>query len=323
MGAEETSPTHRKISPEVVVKNGEKVVPVQIAAVDSLFQDIGSYNAQFSLGRQMGSMLSRLFNRTEGEEFKNPFGDVSEESQQMSASGLSVIHGDVLKNIGLSIEPVTGKAFTVFAQGEKSGSGEARLNITDKGQFSGFLKGLEPEQVQETPLKDNLKSLTNALNGQIMDNYNLDDPSDEALAFLGSLETIVGEYKRLGLDEDAERMGTYLRHSKEGNLREFIAIKNSGMLQEPGKGFGPADWVKDASPEYLERRWTEAFMLLRQSRENPKAHDQYKELLTHLNACLPIARTELSAAQYYTPEHRAALAEVLSKASTGLSGFEA
>jgi len=311
------------VSPIIVVENGERVANVQIAAVDSLFQDIGAYNKQFSLGGQMSSLISGLFDREEGEEFENPLGKISEEQQHMSASGLNVIHGDLLARVGLSLEPVTGKDNTVFFEGQSAGSGEMRLNISDRGQFAGFLKGLSPDQVSETPLGENLATLTGVLNKQVLDNYSLNEPNDNTLSFLGSLGTIVDEYKRLGLSTEAEKLEEYLVHSREGNLREFVAVKASGLMQEPGKGFGPADWVGDASPSFLSRKWNEAFHILRSIRENPKAHDIYKQLLDQLNMSAAHSREKLSEIEYYTPEHRAALGEILTVASDGLSGFEA
>ena len=305
------------------VKNAERVASVQIADIDSLFQDIGTYNKQFSLGGQMSSLISSLFDREEGEAFVNPLSKISEDQQHMSASGLSVIHGDVLKDIGLSLEPVSGKSSTVFFEGQQAGAGEMRLNIEDRGQFIGFLKGLSSDQVSQTPLEDNLTSLTDLLSKQVLDNYDLKEPDDKTLSFLGSLGAIVDEYKRLGLVSQAEKLEAYLSHSREGNLREFVAVKVSGLMQKSGEGFGPADWVRDASPDFLNSKWNEAFHILRSVRQNPKAHEIYKQLLDQLNNSIVIAKSKLEDIQYYTPDHRAALAEILNNTSTGLAGFEA
>ena len=313
----------KNISPIINVENGDKKTQVAIQEVDSLFQDINQYNDKFSLGASMFSLLKQHLENTDGNEEKKPLtNNINEESQHMSASALDVMHQATLNNLGLALEPVSGKDVTIFTSEGATGTGEMRLNIKDRSQFSSFLKGLEINQVTETPLNHHLKSLTDILNQQILDNYNLQEPDDNTLSFLGSLDNIVSEYNRLGLKEEAQTMEEYLTHAREGNLREFIALRTSGLMQEPNKGFGPADWQKDASPTYLKNHWDEAIRLLRTLRNNPKAMELYNQLFTHLNKCLPLAQTSLEELEYLTPEDKVKLAEILKDARDGLSGFE-
>lgn len=320
------------LSPIVDISNGEKNSSLTIADINSLFQDIDVYNQQFSMGSMMFSILTEGLNsqdfvdvdsdNTPAKPIK-PFDRITEQQQHMTASGINAIHEAELKNLGLSLEPVSGKkAFVAFGD-QVVGEGEMRLNIADKNQFLAFLKALSPDQVSQTPLEQNLTSLTNSLTNQILDNYDLKQPTDEALVFLGSLGTMVDEYKRLGLSAQIEGLEELLAHSKEGNLREFIALKTSGLMQEPGVGFGPADWVKDVSPDGLSQRWDRAFLILSAMRENPKAHEMYKRLFAQLNTCMPIAKNNLSEVKYYTPEHRAELAEILNDVQQKLVGLEA
>ncbi|MEK7450690.1 MAG: hypothetical protein AAB662_01985 [Patescibacteria group bacterium] len=324
--ASNLEPSENKISPIVIVRNGERAVSVQIADINSLFRDIESYNRQFSLGSQMSSLISGAFDKRgkkeSSEDSEEIFSGISDEQQHMSVLRLSVVHGDLLKNIGLSFDPVSGKEGIALFKGKRAESGEMRLSIDNRGQFTAFLKGLASEQVSKTLLEENLTSLTNVLNKQILDNYDLKEPDDETLSFLGSLGTIVAEYKRLGLVVEAEKLEEYLIHSREGNLREFVEIRASGLMQKPGEGFGPADWVKDSGPKFLTRKWDEALAVLRNASKNPKAHGLHKELLAHLNECVIIAQKNLEGIKYYTSENKAKLKEILAKAADELSGFE-
>src|SRR3990167_268849 len=230
-----------RIDPSVTIENRGKTSVVTIQDVDSLFQGIASYNDQFSLGKSMFSLLMQHVERNtkedKGKESPTLTSNIDEQSQHMSASALSVIHETTLNNLGLSLEPVSGKSATIYSSEGAVGTGEMMLNIKDRDKFGSFLKALTPEQVSQTPLHGHLGELTEILNRQILDNYDLSEPDDSALTFLGSLDGIVSEYKRIGLTQDAAQMEEYLQHSRAGNLREFVALKTSGLLQEPGKGF--------------------------------------------------------------------------------------
>lgn len=320
-------PFESEISPIVVIRNGERAVNVQIVDINNLFKDIESYNRQFSLGRQMSSLISGVFDKREkeknSEDSARIFNGISDKQQHMSALELSVTHSDLLKNIGLSLDPVSGKEGVAFFEGKRAESGEMRLSIDNRGHFTAFLKGLMSEQISKTSLGENLTSLTNVLNKQILDNYDLKEPDDKTLSFLGSLGTIVTEYKRLGLASEAEKLEEYLIHSGEGSLREFVEIRASGLMQKPGEGFGPADWVKDSGPKFLTRKWDEALVVLRNASGNPKAHGPYKELLAHLRKCVVIAQENLEGIENYTSENKDKLKEILAKAADELTGFEA
>lgn len=321
----ESSP--KAISPIVTVENSGNSNQAAIQDIDGLFRDISAYNDQFSLGASMAGMLRSLMDRAGQDEAEEPVPtqltkSIDEDSQQMTASGLNVIHEGTLNNLGLSLEPVSGKTSTIYTSEGAVETGEMRLNIKDRSQFSAFLKALGKAQVTESPLGEHLGELTDILNKQILDNYNLDQPDDETLAFLGSLDTVVNEYKRLGLTTQAEQMEEYLQHSRQGNLREFVALKTSGLMQEPNEGFGPADWQKDASTEFLERKWQRAIVLLRQLRNNPNAQEMYRQLLDQLNRCLPLAQANLPELQYYTPERKQELSDILKTAQEGLQAFE-
>lgn len=324
MGQGETPQT--KVSPTVSVENNGKATSVAIQDVDALFQDIGAYNRRFSTAGSMFSIIKTLMDRADREDEEaaptNATSEIDEQSQQMTAAGLKVLHKATLRNLGLSLEPVSGKASTIYGPEGAVGTGEMRMNIGDRNQFNAFLSALDSGQVNETPLGQHLSSLSSVLEKQVLDNYDLKQPDDATLSFLGSLDNIVGEYRRLGLAEQAARLQEYLEHARAGNLREFVALRNSGLLQEPGDGFGPADWPMDATPDYLKMKWSEAFALLRALRQNPNSHEMYKQLLEHLNKCIGLSQLRLEGLEYVTPERKGEMMERLKDAEDGLSGFE-
>lgn len=317
-----------KVSPTFSVECEGKSTPVAIQDVDALFQDIGAYNQRFSMAGSIFSVIKALMDHADGEEGEeakpvNLTGEIDEQSQRMTAAGLKVLHKATLGNLGLSLEPVSGKESTIFGPGGAVGTGEMRMNIENREQFGAFLNALDSAQVAETPLGRHLGSLASVLEKQVLDNYDLTQPADATLSFLGSLDTIVGQYKRLGLEDQAAHLQEYLEHSRAGNLREFVALRNSGLLQEPGAGFGPADWPMDATPDYLKMKWSEAFALLRALRQNPNSHEMYKQLLEHLNKCVGLSQLKLEGLEYVTPERKGQMMGRLKEAEDGLSGFEA
>jgi hypothetical protein len=253
---------------------------------NSLFTDIGRFNSQFSMGSLMFSNIRNQIKENEDETVRT-----DEKTQQLTASGIGLIHEDILKRTGLDIEPVSGKAGVLIGFEGKTGVGEMRINIGNRENFVNFLNKVNPKETKSSEFGNNLKKLSEILAQQIYDHYDLENPSDEALHLLSSLDKIIGEYKRLGVP--VERLESYLVHARQGDLREFIQIEKKSLLAEPGKSFGPADWQKDASPDFLRSRWNDAIETLRKVRENPNAQDLYNQLFDNLNRSLKLAEEDV------------------------------
>lgn len=317
MPFEPSEPVHRTLPEDAIVKIelDNRPYEVRLAAVDHLFADICKYNDQFSLGSMMVRALFAHFKVEDDEEGQAKMTSLGgeEEHQKMTASALAVIHEDTLNKLGLSLEPVSGKRATMIGLGETAGIGEMRINITNKNNFVAFLGALEPEQIEDTGLKVNLENLSGLLANQVLDNYNLKEPSDEMLQLFGGLGNIVNQYKRLGMGEAVKGLKTYLQHSRQGDLREFVAIESNRLMSEPRKNFGPADWQRDATVEYLQDHWEEALTILKMAKDNPKARELYEKLGEHLLKCIKIARAETEAFTegYYTADARKEMKHVL------------
>lgn len=309
----EITKAHTTAVPEVVFSQEGKRVLVKIYEINALFTDINRFNGQFS----MPSLLVSLFRFHAGSEEdleSLKLSSLGEQAQMLTAAGIKLIHDKVLDRVGLAIEPVSGKHGVVFAEGQEAGVGEIRINIMDRSRFLSFLRALNSQHLQDSDLRNNLQKLSDILVQQICDHYNLHEPSDEALQLLGSLGNIVNEYKRLGI-EGTERPETYLKHARQGDLREYILIEREGLLSEPGKYFGPADWQKDAGPDFLKARWNRALRILQMARENPNAQDFYHQLYAHLSKCLDIAIENLEKLEGggYTEKYKGQLRPVLQR----------
>lgn len=291
-------------------------IQVNLKDVEKLFVDMDKYNQQYSMGSIMVRMITSRFEPKKEDKSSTKTGLADEEGkQQTDAFFLGASHKKVLGNIGLSVEPVTGKTATIMGAGESAQDAQMRINVGDRDRFTSFLSAIDPGQIRETDLKKHLGKLPLILSKQVLDHYNFETntASDEILELFGGLEKIIAEYKRLGMDEAVEKLETYLAHGRTGDLREYISIERRGLLSEPGEFFGPADWQTDSTPEYLESRWSEATGILRMTRDNPKAFELYQQLQGHLDMCVGLALKSAESLEYLSDEVREKDIKILGK----------
>ncbi len=274
-----------------------------IPAVNRLFSDIAKYNSNFSVESVFTSSLDALLGMVDKDvpENSNPLSDKKEDQRAM-ASALVIMHSETLDRIGLALEQVSGKTAVLIGFGENIGDGQLRINVSDKNKFLSFLEGLEPKQIEDTGLKPNLETLPGILAQQIRDNYDLKEPNDYALQLLSGFGLIIEQYKRLGMADSVSELEVYLGHAKQGDLREYVAIERNSLLSKPREAFGPADWQRDSTPEYLEKRWTRALKLLSETEANPKAQELHRQLAEHLLDCVKIAIADMQSMPRRNPE---------------------
>lgn len=317
-GTEETA----KVTPPQEIKVNFNVdnqpIEVDLQDVNRLFNDIKRYNDQFSLGSMMSRMIVSHFERNEGEDSIPAEVEDEAGNQQVNAFFLASTHKNLLNNLGLSLEPVSGKSGFIQSQEVSAEAGEMRINVDYQERFTTFLGALKPEQINNTGVNGGLEKLSSILSQQVLDNYNLQVPKEEALQLFGGLDKIVTEYKRLGMDKSVSGLETYLEHGKKGDLREYVATERRGLFSEPGHFFGPADWHTDSSPDMLEGRWNEAVAILEMTKENPRAGELYDKLQTHLDMCVNLAIDSLKTLNYWEPDTKEKLGTVLEVAKQKL-----
>lgn len=316
-----SNPSEKALIVRLSIDN--KPTEINLARVRDLFSDVNQFNEQFSMGSMMARMIlghARIEEDKVGDSSRTENLKGEEEHQQMSASAMNVIHGDVLNTIGLSLEPVSGKHATIMTGDEKAGEGEMRINVSSRDRFLSFLGALTPENLEESGLKSDLGELPNILAQQVLDHYDLKNPGDEVLQLFGSQgKRIVEEFKRLGMGESVARLERYQDHASQGDLREFIAIQNRSLLAEPGKFFGPADWQTDTTPQGLEQRWGEAIVILEKAKTNPKAQKLSEQLQVHLMSCIRIARGSVGDLDYLSAERKAEFEKILERVELRLT----
>ncbi len=254
---------------------------------NALLSAMEQYNQQFSLGKMMASFLSDHVHQAIG----TNVGDAedifktSREHRRISEGSFLDNHANILNTMGLRIEPTEGKNATMFAGGEALGTGEMRLNIGDREKFLCFLRTLSPETGNDqSPFAPNLGKLIDVLQKQIEDHYDIDHPSDEAINMLASIDSIVTEYKRIGLGKNIDVLHSYLEKIRGGYFREYLLIRRNKIMVRPDE-WGPAIWHKDNSAESLRTAWDKAIDILEKVQKNPRASRLAKELQEHLIMC--------------------------------------
>jgi hypothetical protein len=269
-------------------------VRVYLQDVNRIFNDIDKYNAQFSMGAMMGRMFISQIKSHESIESQSPVDSLTEEheNQQISAFFLISTHKQTLHDIGLTLEPIGGAP--LMGGGTEANEGKMAINVSSRDKFISFLHAIQPAQADATRIRFNLEKIPVLLSQQIMARYNLLMPEPEALELFEGMEQIITEYKRLGMTGAISQLENYYNHGKIGDLGEYISIERRGLFTQPGKGFGPADWETDATPDYIEAQWNEAIAILDMVKQNPKADGLYTQLYEHLRMCVDVALEKLS-----------------------------
>lgn len=297
-----------------------------------LISDLDEYNKDNSSGVTLGRFLVSMIdaNSQVPEILKNidgtDLGDqipktIKEEEVRrgISGAGLFVSYGSLLNDIGLSLEPVSGKKTVVFSSDGEIGNGEMRINIADGQKFISFLGELKPEMIPDSGLDKALGTISGFLIDQLHDQYNLYKGSNESLEFFGSMGLMIDQYKRLGLSGAANDLEIYYKYLKQGDLRDYILIKNKSLFDSlDGENFGPAHWQRDISPKLLEKKWKEALNILAEVKKNPKAVELYEQLKSHLLASISFSIKEIPGIEYLPSERKTQFFNILSQTKSEL-----
>lgn len=158
-----------------------------------------------------------------------------------------------------------------------------RAKIENASQLNLFLAGITPEQAEDSVVRNGLNHIGsivyNAVNNYFVFGGN---NGDELLEIFSGLEGLTEQFDRLGMDYQAEDFKDYLQYSKQGTLKEFLTIENSGLTSELGLGTTPVEWINSMSSAELAKSWGEVFELLDQIGKNPKAKELYESLVEEL-----------------------------------------
>lgn len=284
--------------------------PEDLAAFNETITTINHHNDQFSLGALMARvMIDRVDEAQRTQELMDVGATWEEaeqtvafvgsdelpfsEKEQMARSIVGVTNAPVLEATGLTLSPLREVGTIYGVQGEQS-VGEVRLQVADGGKFSNFLLAVNPEDATE-----DFQQTATGVVGNLIDEAKsaIASGADEQTVFetLAYGRGIIAGLEHIGLGEASvadELLGLY-EYAQQGDIREYVKAGNIGLLTKPEEqGFGPANWQRDASPEYLFTRWNEVLDVARAAKANPEAKDLFAQLIQSAQSCLDYAKVD-------------------------------
>lgn len=294
-------------------------VDVPLASFKTVLDLVREHNARTSGGALIGKKLAQmLLNKTRGEEEQKTPQELEEEdaiaahsSSLMLASG----HEETLRSTGLSIE--TGRA----RRSTSDSSAGAIVAVTDPELFLSYISSPRMHAARESEPREFESAvllMEQFLRKQVasMEFGSLSSSDKRALSSLPQIARALGH---LAPGPDAEALAAYARMStSEKKLEQYLAVEDAGLWLAPRKGFGPADWVIDITPEHLQEKWSEALATLREQ-EALGRDGVGAELKDHLLTCVSAAAARLSETTW-SAEIKEKMSTILKSASAQLVG---
>lgn len=273
------------VKPTVDFVAGDQTVSVKLSDIGRFYSDLDKYNDQFS----MGAMLARALRTTLNGDDESQFTSDEESSQQTTAFFVISAHKGLTTTLGLSLRPVSDRGATMFHSGDSVSEGEMSVEMSERPRFVAFLHALDQQNLEQSNLRSLLEKIAHSLTMQIHDLRNATNSQIQDHPLFTDLDVFIEAYEQLGLSEQVAKLKMYNTHREAGDLREYLAVQDQGLLQKPGEGFGPADWQKDTTPRSLENKWADAIELLIEMKKNPNAVDLYATVKAHLETCVDTA----------------------------------
>jgi len=297
--SEATNPTHEFGSrPEDLVVFNE--------AIDSINQ----HNDQFSMGKLMARTMFDLIDEAQRAQELVDAGATQEEAEQtvdfvgsdklpmteeeqMARSIVGITNALVLESTGLTLSPPRTTSVMFSSKGEQS-IGEVRLQVTDGGKFSNFLLAVNPENANEA-FQQNAAVVANSLIAEATDAIAKVKDEQTVVETLAYGKGIVAGLEHIGLARlpVTDKLRTLYEHAQQGDVREYVQADTIGLFQKPGEqGFGPSQWQRDATAEYLTTHWSQVLDVVKAARANPKAKELFTQLAKTAQASLDYAKAD-------------------------------
>lgn len=297
--------------PEVGRERGE------LHSLSALRTDVEKHNRDHGWGAKLAKSIGGMVRATV--EGKNPnLGEIQKEvavdSAHSAQSGLTALrarHQKVLDGLGLTMTHQTGSREPETVM----------VKIANAKRLLEEIKSLKerPERGKDT--REMLEFLIASLSNQIYaaDYENL-LPEDKNI--IGNLNPLVETFRAIDPKLNLlEKIRIYARFQKEGRLANYVEVERTGLWAEPGKGFGPADWVTDATSERLNELWIQALDMLH-TQEAMNNGGVSKELRDHLLHCVTSASQTLKGLSW--PEaQKKEMQGILEKYTKALRGNKA
>ena len=284
--------------------------PEDLVAFSKAIGSINEHNDQFSMGKLMArAMLDHLdeAQRAQGlvdagatqEEAEQTVDFVGSdklpltEEEQMARSIVGITNAPVLESTGLTLSPLRTTSTMYSNKGEQS-VGKIRLQVTDGSKFSNFLLAVNLGDTTDE-FQQNVADVAYGLIAEASDAIANDSDEQTALETLAYGKGIVAGFEHIGLAKSPVivKLRNLYEHAQQGDVKEYVQADNIGLLKGPEEqGFGPAQWQRDASTEYLVTLWDQVLDVLKAAKANPNAKALFVQLTNSAQASLDYAKAD-------------------------------
>jgi hypothetical protein len=289
--------------------------PEDIAAFNETIGAVRTHNNQFGLGNLLArTMLDHLDEAQKAQELVEAGATHQEaeqtaafvgsdkvplnEEEQMARAIVGVTNAPVLEATGLTLSPLRVTSTMFSSKGEQS-VGRVRLQVTDGSKFSSFLLAVNPADINED-FQENSAGVVSGLIAEASDAIANDTDRQAAIETLAYGKGIVAGLKHIGLAESpaTDELLTLYEHAQNGDVKEYVQADNLGLLKEPEEqGFGPAQWQRDATAEYLASHWGRVLEVVKAAKTNPNAKELFAQLTRSAQASLDYAKADWAKAK--------------------------
>ena len=195
-----------------------------------------------------------------------------------------------LETTGLTVEQAADPHGVFMGQGSKYRSRQLRTGIQNAGRLLDYLADQAPLISSSPATLEALDRIANMFSMQVLEHYDLNDPSETALQLVGNATKIHATLQDIGVaGEGMDTFATYLEHIGTRSLREYLEVIQKGILNQPGGYFGPASWHRDSTPDEYRKYWQSAIAIVRRLQVNPLAQTFFAEVRNHLLRCSDFA----------------------------------
>jgi len=290
--------------------------PEDLTAFNEAIGTINQHNEQFSsLGQLMARAMFDTLDEAERTQELVDAGATQEEAEQtiafvgrdklplseeeqMARSIVGITNAPVLEATGLTLSPLRKTSTMYGPQGEQSG-GEVRLQVTDGSKFSNFLLAVNPEEAS-ADFQQNASSVAGSFIAEATDAIASNADEQTVLETFAYGKGIVAGLEHIGLAESpvTDKLRSLYEHAQQGDVKEYVQADNIGLLKAPEEqGFGPSQWHRDATPEYLTTHWSQVLDVVKAAKANPNAKDLYEQLLQSAQSSLDYAKSDWAKAK--------------------------
>ena len=293
------------------------------AELSVLINDLKEHNSHQGPGAQMGRAMARMLGAViEGEQPNIPKAqaEVALESAREARIGLGELktkHERTLARFGLNIAHEQSKSLQYGLP-----SGPISMRIENVHSFLKYAQSIKPLARTDDTTANPFNTLLDSVMQQIaaIDFMHV-SPIDRSM--LENLDALAGAFRKIDPNLDLSRLEHYALFNKTNRLPNYIAVERENLWQNPGKGFGPADWVKDISPANLDSYWQKAVEVLK---DQYRLHNQGGvgyELRDHLLFCIDKAAENLEQIPWSASyDHKEDFEKILKKYKAEISQID-